>query len=65
MSIDEHDFTDSDVISAVSWMDIEVSLNFNDLCGSVDLSRDDVIALAKHFKLTAEDINQGDNNELR
>ena len=55
MDIEDHKFSDSD-IEKVSVVDDEVILtNYRMECFS--LNKDDVIALAKHYHVTADDLN--------
>ena len=56
MNIKDHEFQDGGINSIESANEIAVCINV-DGAPWVALFPDDVIALAKHFKLTADDIN--------
>ena len=53
MSIEDYEFSDSDL--SVYDSDGEI-VYMENLCHIVQVEREDVIALAKHFKLTEEDL---------
>lgn len=60
MSIEDYEFSDSDVMD-VSYVNGRLDefgfVELNLYTDNLHLQRDDVIALAKHFKLTANDLN--------
>jgi len=59
ISISQHEFNDKDVTFAFA-SDTAICLSFEDVGSGGDvggiLDKNDVIALAKHFRLTADDI---------
>jgi len=55
MDIEEHEFSDMYMPKVLSANDTAVALNVEDLPW-VAIDKSDTIALAKHFKLTADDL---------